>query len=336
MRIRIAKVTALNIFAACCRLALGQAPPTILTIDVENFVIYQADTSDSTMWGTVPDPTPSLLTTSNNFFVETLFADIVAVNGQPAKGLYAARGQTVKTNPNPAPASAIADVTHLSMRQMIFEILKPDGTKIGSIIALGMSNGATPPGSPAAQVNGNWAIVGGTGAFLGARGQIGPGQGGLPGRTASMREDPSKRRANGGGGSQPWIVTLIPMVVPQILTTTNGPAVVHAGDGTLVTAEKPARAGEILSLFGSGLGPTRPGVDPGQPFPASPLQVVNSPVQVLVNGKPGDALYAGGYPGAADGYQVNFRIPDGITPGQTSLQLSSAWIVGPAVNIPVQ
>ena len=149
MRIRIAKTTALTILAACCRVALGQGPPTILTIDVENFVAYQADTSDVTKWGTVPDVTPTLLTTSNDFFVETLLADIVAVNGQPAKGLYAARGQTVKTNPSPAPGSAIADVTHLSMRQMIFDILKPDGTKIGAIIALGMSNGAPPPGSPA-------------------------------------------------------------------------------------------------------------------------------------------------------------------------------------------
>jgi hypothetical protein len=46
--------------------------------------------------------------------------------------------------------------------------------------------------------------------------------------------------------------------------------------------------------------PTRPGVDPGQPFPASPLQVINSPVQVLVNGNPGEFLYAGGYSGAVD------------------------------------
>jgi uncharacterized protein (TIGR03437 family) len=67
-----------------------------------------------------------------------------------------------------------------------------------------------------------------------------------------------------------------------------------------------------------------------------PLQVVNSPVQVLVNENPGDVLYAGGYPGAVDGYQVNFRVPDGVTPGEASIQLFSAWIGGPSVNIPVQ
>jgi uncharacterized protein (TIGR03437 family) len=77
-------------------------------------------------------------------------------------------------------------------------------------------------------------------------------------------------------------------------------------------------------------------VDPGQPFLADPLQVVNSPVQVLVNGNPAEVLFAGGYPGAVDGYQVNFRVPDPTTSGQASIQLFSAWIGGPTVNIQVQ
>lgn len=54
-----------------------------------------------------------------------------------------------------------------------------------------------------------------------------------------------------------------------------------------------------------------------------------------MNGNPYDVLYAGGYPGAVDGYQVNFTVPGGAT-GQVSLQLTSAWISGPAVKIPIQ
>jgi len=56
--------------------------------------------------------------------------------------------------------------------------------------------------------------------------------------------------------------------------------------------------------------PFAKGVDPGQPFPASPLQGINSAVQVLVNSNPGELLYAGGYPA-----KVNFRVPDGIAHG---------------------
>ena len=87
------------------------------------------------------------------------------------------------------------------------------------------------------------------------------------------------------------------MAVPQIGTAANGPAVTHSSDFSLVTPSKPAAAGEILSLFASGLGPTKPGVDPGKPFPASLSSVVNSPVDVLVNGKRAEVLAAVGYPG---------------------------------------
>jgi uncharacterized protein (TIGR03437 family) len=118
--------------------------------------------------------------------------------------------------------------------------------------------------------------------------------------------------------------------------TPFGPAVVHASDGTLVTPDKPAKAGEILTVYASGLGPTKPGVDPDQPFPSSPLQSLISPVQIVVNGIANEVLYAGGYPGAVDGYQVNFRLPDGVASGQTTLQLASAWVAGPTVQIPVQ
>jgi uncharacterized protein (TIGR03437 family) len=123
---------------------------------------------------------------------------------------------------------------------------------------------------------------------------------------------------------------------PQIVATPSGPAVTHSSDYSLVSPSKPAAAGEILSLFATGLGPTRPSLDPGQPFPTSPLAVVNSPVDVLVNGKPAQVLGAVGYPGALDGYQVNFRVPADAAPGTATLQVSAAWITGSPVSIPVQ
>ena len=103
-----------------------------------------------------------------------------------------------------------------------------------------------------------------------------------------------------------------------------------------VTAAKPAAAGEILSVFATGLGPTKPGVDPGSPFPASPAAVVNAPVAVTVNGQPAEVLGAVGYPGAVDGYQVNFRVPPNTVPGTATIQISAAWITGAAVKIAIQ
>jgi uncharacterized protein (TIGR03437 family) len=182
-------------------------------------------------------------------------------------------------------------------------------------------------------------ITGGTGAFLGARGQLGgvaPPTGVSVQRASSMTEDPANRRRN-GGGSQRWIVYLIPMTRPEIATlTAGGPAITHSSDFSLVTASKPATAGEILSLFAKGLGPVNPGVDPGQPFPSTSLATVNSPVEVLVNGKAAEVLSAVGYPGAVDGYQVNFRLPPDAAKGPASIQVSAAWIAGAPVSITVQ
>ena len=132
------------------------------------------------------------------------------------------------------------------------------------------------------------------------------------------------------------MLNLIPLFRPEVVITGKGPAVFHAIDSTRVTAAKPARSGEALTLLASGLGPTRPGVDPGQPFTVDPQQVVDSPVELSVNGNPAEVLSAVGYPGAVDRYQVNFRVPDGTEAGLASVQLSSAWIAGSDVIVPVQ
>jgi hypothetical protein len=158
--------------AFCCTLARAQAPaPTVLTIDLQNVVEYQADISDTSKFATSPGITPSA--TFKNFGAVTLIGDIVAVNGQPAKGTYIGRSRGLVASPTPAPGGAIADVTRTALREHVFEILKSDGTPVGTIMSMGFSGGPPPPGTglPSTQ-RANWAIVGGTGAFLGARGQV--------------------------------------------------------------------------------------------------------------------------------------------------------------------
>ena len=131
-------------------------------------------------------------------------------------------------------------------------------------------------------------------------------------RPASMGEDPADRRVNGGTHGH-FLVYLIPMVRPEIVDLGGLPAVAHASDGKLVTPSSPAKSGEMLTLYATGLGPTRPALQPGSVFAADPLQVANSPIEITVAGEIAEVLYAGGYPGTTGGFQVNFRLPASVT-----------------------
>ncbi len=178
-------------------LALGQQPPAaILTIDVENVVEYQGDISDPSKFATNPNVTPSAGVGA--FSVNVVFGDIVAVNGQPAKGVYVGRPVGILLTTTPKPGQAIADTTHASLRSHTFEILKIDGTPIGTIMSSGLDGGLPPPGAPSNPVatRGNYTIFGGTGAFLGARGE-------LVQRLQSLRSRSSSCGLHGGGPRQP-------------------------------------------------------------------------------------------------------------------------------------
>ncbi|MBI3696472.1 MAG: hypothetical protein HY238_16735 [Acidobacteria bacterium] len=312
------------------------APATIIEIDVENRVRYLRDVIDHSSLATDPNIKGAVF--ARNFAIGVTIADIVAVNGKPARGVHVDRVSFInlRTSPTPGLGQAIADIAFPgTISDITWEILQPDGTPVGTIMAMGFGGGPQPPGAPLTVTGSNLTIVGGTGAFLGVRGQAGSVQTDPPIRNASATEDPANRRVHGGGKSR-IALHLIPAFRPEIVNTAGGPAVAHSSDFALVSTSKPAAAGEVLSLFATGLGPTRPGVGPGKPFPASPLAVVNSPVEVLVNGKPAEVLAAVGLPGAVDGYQVNFRVPPDTARGTATIQVTAAWIAGSEMKIGVQ
>jgi uncharacterized protein (TIGR03437 family) len=297
------------------------------------------DTGDTSKFATAPNVPTLVGHGANNFNRGFGIADIVAVNGQPVTGTHLRSAANFFLAQAPVPGQAIADTGRVAVAIFTFEILKSDGTPIGTIITEGFGGGPAPPGAPLTATGGNnFVITGGTGAFLGARGQMEAAAnppGAASQRAASITEDPANRRLN-GGGTQRYVVHLIPMSAPQIVTTAGGPAVTHSSNFSLVTASKPAAAGEVLSLFATGLGPTVPAVDPGQPFPSSPAAAVNSPIEVKVNGKSAEVLGAVGYPDSVEGYQVNFRVPPDAAKGVATIQVSAAWIIGAPVSITVQ
>jgi hypothetical protein len=256
------------------------------------------------------------------------------VNGNPAKGTLISQQQRTQLRTTPAGSQGIGDIFSNLVAEIHLEILKADGTQIGSLLLSGIGGTGPALGLPSPALAGHFVVVGGTGAFLGVRGQASTFS--QTSRSASMTENPMGRQINPGAGTWSLIVQLKPMAQPSIVSTPTGPAVTHSSDFTLVTASKPATAGEILSVFMTGPGPTTPGVDAGKPFPSTPLAVVNSPVDVMVNGKSAEVTAAVGYPGTVDGYQVNFRVPPDTAKGTATIQVGVDWIAGSSVAIPIQ
>ena len=305
----------------------------ILDIDVENITSYSSDVFDVTKFATDPNLT-TVQAGPRNFGFVMAVGDIVAVNGRPAKGTLVVRQQAVILNPTPIPGQGAADIVRTGVSDYLLEIQQADGSLVGGIHTLGMSGGTAPAGAPAG--GGNLTVAGGTGAFLGARGQMATRllPGAPPPRTASVTEDPARRRSFSGGRVQ-FSVQLLPLTQPEIVITQNGPAIFHA-DFTAVTPGSPARPGEVLIARASGLGPTRPGVTPGQPFPSDPLQEVNSPVEVSVGSRAADVVNKVGWPGSIGNYRIDFRVPEGTPPGLATIQVSAAWVSGPEAQIYVQ
>jgi uncharacterized protein (TIGR03437 family) len=99
-------------------------------------------------------------------------------------------------------------------------------------------------------------------------------------------------------------------------------AAFHAGTGVAADMDNPAVAGEILEIYGLGLGVTVPAVDAGVPSPASPPAVASHMPRVQIGGRDAVITFAGLAPGLAGVYQVNAIVPGGLSPGLQSL----AWI----------
>ena len=93
------------LFAACAAVLLAQTqlPPVVLEIQTDNWREYVFDTPDVTQRATLPLATS--VRPQFTFIDGTGVADIVAVNGKPAYGLWTNRWQymrgTLRT-PHPA------------------------------------------------------------------------------------------------------------------------------------------------------------------------------------------------------------------------------------------
>ena len=121
-----------------------------------------------------------------------------------------------------------------------------------------------------------------------------------------------------GSLSPPVVVPLSP-AAPGVFTISQdgkGAAVVlHGLTSAPVTTANPARPGEVLTLFATGLGGVQPFVPTGRPAQPQPLSVTTNPVAITLGSASARVLFSGLAPGFAGLYQVNFEVPAGSTLG---------------------
>ena len=98
-------------------------------------------------------------------------------------------------------------------------------------------------------------------------------------------------------------------------------AVIHNSDGK-PTTEHPARAGDFLQIYATGLGAVSPAVAAGFPAPPSPPSRTVSQPQVSIAGQSAPVGFAGLAPGFSGLYQLNVQVPDGVPPGRQRVGLT--------------
>ena len=133
------------------------------------------------------------------------------------------------------------------------------------------------------------------------------------------------------GTRGPIVTVTLQNAAPAMFQYPAGTAIATHVDGSLVSSGAPAAAGEIVTLWATGLGNTIPVLQDGVlPEAIQWLSQLNQ-FAVQINGEaldPTAILYAGVAPGYAGLYQVNVRLPDPL-PANPEIRLTLAGQLSP-------
>lgn len=110
-------------------------------------------------------------------------------------------------------------------------------------------------------------------------------------------------------------------------------------DGSLASPDNPARPGEVVVLYATGLGDVSPPLAPGE-IPRTPAVLRRlSELYVFLDGVPVDPkriLYAGVTPGYAGLYQVNLSLPEAVADRPEVRLALGEEVSPPGLYLPVQ
>jgi uncharacterized protein (TIGR03437 family) len=139
--------------------------------------------------------------------------------------------------------------------------------------------------------------------------------------------------------SDPMTINTQQAFAPAFFTFNGKSIAATSGDGTKIVANAsvvagavPAKPGDVVVLYSTGLGPTTPDINPGD-IPAGAAPVAGS-VSLMVGGisiPASDLLYAGVSPGSICGLQqINVRLPASLPDGDVPVVLAIGGSSSPA------
>ncbi len=110
----------------------------------------------------------------------------------------------------------------------------------------------------------------------------------------------------------------------------KGPGAIQDANYALNSAANPAKAGDIVILYGTGAGSITPAATDGA-LVGTALPTPVGKVSVQIGGKDAIVNYAGGAPGLTNALlQVNVEIPTGLAPGPQPVVVKVGTISSPA------
>ena len=123
---------------------------------------------------------------------------------------------------------------------------------------------------------------------------------------------------------------------PGIAAFADGRAIAQDTDFRLVDSTNPARRGDYIVLYLTGMGATNPVTPSGFLSPRNPLAQAATAPQVVIDGRQSEVFFAGLTPDFVGLYQVNVRVPADTAVGSARIVVIQGGVASNEVTLPVR
>jgi uncharacterized protein (TIGR03437 family) len=151
---------------------------------------------------------------------------------------------------------------------------------------------------------------------------------------ADLTPGPAAVVVKGQNGSSTSFSVTVAATAPAIFFAPVA-AVLKNVDFSLVTSSNPAKAGDVILVYTTGLGQTTPALTTGALVSGTGTAATSVPVTATIGGKDATVVYSIASPGFVGLYQVAITVPSGVT-GSSAIVLKQGTTTSNSVSIAVQ